>query len=123
MLDFRAADRIKPRDRVAFDATRNASEALGWDYDVVGSPPQVLPANVRWLAGYRHPRHYLDHIATALRAAFAAPARLLDGAEEVGDPITVLPVLFRLLWRRELHTDLDQPLHPESIVTADAVGW
>jgi hypothetical protein len=33
---------------------------------------------------------------------FAGPAGLLDGAEQVGDPIAVLPVLFHLLWRREL---------------------
>ncbi|MEU4806930.1 TnsA-like heteromeric transposase endonuclease subunit [Actinosynnema sp. NPDC023587] len=106
-----------------FDATRKACEALGWDYDVVGSPPRTLLANVRWLAGYRHHRHCLDDVAAALRAAFTAPAGLLDGVEEIGDPIAVLPVLFHLLWRRELHTDLDQPLHPEAVATAEAVGW
>jgi hypothetical protein len=38
-----------------------------------------LPANVRWLAGYRHPRHHLPDVAAALLAAFADPASLLDG--------------------------------------------
>ena len=122
VLDVRAADRIKPRDQVAFDATAEACAALGWRYEVVGASPEALLANVRWLAGYRHPRHRLDDVAAALRAAFAAPAGLLDGAEEVGDPIAVLPVLFHLLWRRELHTDLDRPMHPEVVVTAGAVG-
>jgi len=43
---------------------------------------------------------------------------LLDGAEAVGDPIVVLPVLFHLLWRRELHVDLSRPLHPDAVVAA-----
>jgi hypothetical protein len=30
----------------------------------------------------------------------------------VGDPIVVLPVLFHLLWRHDLITDLSLPLHP-----------
>jgi hypothetical protein len=81
-----------------------------------------LLANVRWLAGYRHPRHHLPDVAADLRAVFAAPAGLLDGAEQVGDPIAVLPVLFHLLWRRELHTDLNRPLHPDVVVTAEAMS-
>jgi hypothetical protein len=122
VLDVRSAERIKARDRIAFGATREACATLGWRYEVAGAPPDALLANLRWLAGYRHPRHHLPDIAAALRAAFAAPAGLLDGAEDVGDPIAVLPVLFHLLWRRELHTDLRRPMHPEVVVTADAVG-
>jgi hypothetical protein len=30
VLDVRPADRIKPRDQAAFDATREVREALGW---------------------------------------------------------------------------------------------
>ncbi|SFR29618.1 hypothetical protein SAMN04488564_12091 [Lentzea waywayandensis] len=49
VLDVRAADRIKPRDQVAFDATAEARKALGRRYEVVGAPPEALPANVRSL--------------------------------------------------------------------------
>ncbi|WP_211241198.1 TnsA-like heteromeric transposase endonuclease subunit [Pseudonocardia spinosispora] len=122
LLDVRAADRIKPRDRAAFDATAEACVALGWRYEVAGASPEVLLANVRWLAGYRHPRHMRDTVAVALRAGFATPVGLLDGAEEVGDPIAVLPVLFHLLWLGDLHAELDRPLHPEVLVTAATVG-
>lgn len=122
VLDVRPVDRIKPRDQVAFDATREVCEALGWRYEVVGTPPAALLANVRWLAGYRHPRHRLPDVAAALRAVFACPVGLLDGAEQVGDPIAVLPVLFHLLWRRELHTDLHRPLHPDVVIATEAVS-
>ena len=56
----------------------------------------------------------------ALRAAFAAPAPLVDGAEAAGDPIAVLPVLYHLLWRRELAADLSVPLHPATVVALAA---
>ncbi|WP_202970924.1 hypothetical protein [Saccharothrix sp. ALI-22-I] len=49
---------------------------------------------------------------------FAHPTGLLDGAAQVGDPIAVLPVLFHLLWWRELHVELSLPLHIDAIVAA-----
>jgi hypothetical protein len=30
---------------------------VGWAYDRVGELPAVRAANLRWLAGYRHPRY------------------------------------------------------------------
>ncbi|MFI5608650.1 TnsA-like heteromeric transposase endonuclease subunit [Amycolatopsis sp. NPDC051903] len=59
VLDVRPADRITPRDQAAFDATRAACTLMGWAYDVVGPTLGTRLANVRWLAGYRHPRHEL----------------------------------------------------------------
>jgi hypothetical protein len=73
--------------------------------------------NVRWLAAYRHPRHDQSEVVAALRAAFAVPAGLMEGAAAVGDPVGVLPVLFHLLWRRELCVDLSRPLHPDALIT------
>lgn len=122
VLDVRPADRIKPRDQAAFDETRAACSLMGWAYDVVGSPPGTLLANLRWLAGYRHPRHELPDIALALRAAFGKPLGLMDGAQAVGDPISVLPVLFHLLWCQQLHTDLTRELTPDAVVTTAATG-
>jgi hypothetical protein len=117
-LDCRPADRIKPKDQLAFDATRHACAVLGWRYEIVDAPASTMLANVRWLAGYRHPRHGLAEVSTALRAVFAHPTRLLDGAEQVGDPLAVLPVLFHLLWHQKLHVELSMPLHTDAIVTA-----
>lgn len=68
--------------------------------------------NVRWLAGYRHPRHRLLEVTAWLREAFATETPLMTGVESVGDPIMVLPVLFHLLWWQELVTDLSQATPP-----------
>ncbi|HEX2402805.1 MAG TPA: TnsA-like heteromeric transposase endonuclease subunit, partial [Mycobacterium sp.] len=113
VMDCRPADRIKSRDADAFAVTRAACELVGWRYEVAGSPVPVVVGNVRWLSGYRHPRHDLPDVAAALQAAFAAPTGLMAGAESVGDPIAVLPVLFHLLWCHRLHADLSVPLSPD----------
>ncbi|MFC5054336.1 TnsA-like heteromeric transposase endonuclease subunit [Saccharothrix xinjiangensis] len=117
VLDCRPTARIKPRDRVAFEVTARACAVLGWRYEVVDAAAPVLMGNVRWLAAYRHPRHDLAAVAGALREVFAEPAGLLEGAGAVGDPIAVLPVLFHLLWRRELRVELSTPLHTGAVVS------
>jgi hypothetical protein len=45
-----------------------------------------------------------------------SPTALVAGAQAVGDPIAVLPVLFHLLWSHELVTDLSVPLTEHSLV-------
>ncbi len=83
----------------------------------------MLAANVRWLAGYRHPRCCNDAAAARLRQAFARPAPLLAGVRSAGDPIAVLPVAYHLLWRRVLGADLATvPLGQSSLVTVTDEG-
>ena len=99
-----------------FAATKEVCARLGWDYGVVDAPERVLAGNVRWLAGYRHDRHRLPEVAAALRARCAAGATVAQAAESVGEPVAVLPVLFHLMWRGELTTDLTVSLHPHSVL-------
>ncbi|MEU7004191.1 TnsA-like heteromeric transposase endonuclease subunit [Nonomuraea sp. NPDC046570] len=116
VLDCRPLERIRPRDAMKFAATESACEMVGWDYRVVGAADAIKVANVRWLAT-AIPRHRLPGVASALREPFCEPTGLMAGAEKVGDPIAVLPVLFDLLWRHDLERDLAAPLHPDSVVT------
>lgn len=119
VVDCRPADRRKPRDWVKFDAAQRACDLLGWDFRLVGTPDPVLVGNVRWLAGYRHPRHRLEPVVSTLRNVFAEPHPLMAGAGLAGDPIAVLPVLFHLLWQHELAVDLSIPLHAASVVSPE----
>ena len=122
VIDVRADDRIEPRDAEAFEATALACEAAGWEFRRVGTVDPVLGANVRWLSRYRHARCAgRPGTADALRRAFASPAPLLAGAAGAGDSLAVLPVLFHLLWRRELTADLGSgPLGPSTAVRVAA---
>lgn len=101
-VDVRADERIEPKDVEAFEVTRIACAQAGWHFERVGVPEPVLPANVRWLSRYRHPRCLHPTAADRLREVFAAPGPLLPGADTAGDRLATLPALFRLLWRQEL---------------------
>lgn len=83
---------------------------IGWTFRVVGDPDPVWAANLRWLAGYRHPRFADPEMEDKLLETFAHPRPLAEGAASVGDPIRVLPALFHLLWRARLRGDLARPL-------------
>jgi hypothetical protein len=122
VVDCRPVERRPARDVAAFDVTLRACELLGWEYRLVGAPDPITTTNLRWLAGYRHPRHGVTGLTEALRAVFAQAAPLMAGAEAVGDPIAVLPVLFHLLWRHDLAADLSVPLHPCTSVTSTVTG-
>jgi hypothetical protein len=119
VIDVRADDQIPAKDAEVFEMTARACASAGWGYRRAGVVDPVLAANVRWLAGYRHPRCMNQGRAARLREVFAGPAPLLAGARAAGDPVAVLPVLYHLLWTGVLVTDLaSAPLSGESVVTA-----
>ncbi|WP_406290829.1 TnsA-like heteromeric transposase endonuclease subunit [Embleya sp. NBC_00896] len=84
VVDCRPADRRKPRDVAKFEATRAACAQVGWDFRLVGAPDPIVVRNVRWLAGYRHPRHRLESVAAELLVAFVEPQPLMEGTSAVG---------------------------------------
>ncbi|MER6617807.1 TnsA-like heteromeric transposase endonuclease subunit [Streptomyces xantholiticus] len=95
-----------------------AAEAVGWGYRLAGPPDPVLVANVRWLAGYRHPRHSAGQWISALMAAFGSPRPAVEAVRELGDPIAIWPAVFHALWSDVLRVRLDEPLHERVIVSA-----
>ncbi|MET9914441.1 TnsA-like heteromeric transposase endonuclease subunit [Streptomyces sp. NPDC006476] len=56
VVDVRADDRIEARDAEAFAGMAEACAWAGWGFKRIGQPPAVREANLRWLAGYWHPR-------------------------------------------------------------------
>ncbi|MEU0596590.1 MULTISPECIES: TnsA-like heteromeric transposase endonuclease subunit [Streptomyces] len=94
---------------------------VGWSYRRLEPPPAVVAANLRWLAGYRHPRYQgPPGLRAALAEAFAAPRPLADGVAVVGDSLQVLPAAYHALWCGHLTTPLDEPLHERVLICADA---
>jgi hypothetical protein len=88
----------------------------GWEHEVWSGADPQLPANVRFLAGYRRaavmePRTGVDAISPAgtLLTIAAAEAALRDVG--VIDP---RPVVLHLLWSGRLRADLSRPLTSDS---------
>jgi hypothetical protein len=122
MIDVRPDARVGA-DAEVFDATAAVCEFVGWRYERLGDIDPVYAANVRWLAGYRHPR-CLDsaHRDTLLAVVGDAAELTIDEAvRAVGDPVVVLPTVFHLLWKGSLHVDVrTTPLRTSSVVTRPA---
>jgi len=116
VVDCRPAKRMRPQDAAVFQVTERACAEVGWRYRLVHDHDPVWVSNVRWLGGYRHPRHRDPTIAAALLERLQRPRGLLEAAGEVGDPIGVLPVLYHLLWTGMVVVDLAVPLHDHTLV-------
>ncbi|MFK0064254.1 TnsA-like heteromeric transposase endonuclease subunit [Streptomyces sp. NPDC091046] len=113
------AGRSGPSARLAERArvVAGAAEAAGWSYRLAGPPDPVLVANVRWLAGYRHPRYAAGPRMPALLEAFGSPRPAVEAVCELGDPIAVWPAVFHALWSGVLRVRLDEPLHERVVVS------
>ena len=122
VIDSQPADKAGDSDREAFAAAARACELLGWGYVVCGQMDPVVAANHRWIAGYRHPRCGDPVTEGRLLRTFGRGLPLMEGAEAAGDPLATLPVLFHLMWRRELTADLSLVLSHRSVVRREGRG-
>jgi hypothetical protein len=74
-------------------------------------------ANLRWLAGYRHPRCARGRLPEVV-ACFCTPLPLLEGVRLLGDPIAVWPIVFHALWTGVLSVPLERVLHERVVAVA-----
>ncbi|MFI7394871.1 TnsA-like heteromeric transposase endonuclease subunit [Streptomyces tendae] len=106
----------------AADAVAQACADIGWTYRRIPPLDDVLAANLKWLAGYRHPRNAgRPGLMTAVVEAFTRPRPLIEGAEAIGDPVEVLPCVLHALWHGQLTAGLETPLHER--VPVGPRGW
>ncbi|MFE4758258.1 TnsA-like heteromeric transposase endonuclease subunit [Streptomyces mirabilis] len=95
-----------------------ACAAVGFTYRRLVPSDKVVAANVRWLAGYRHPRHRAaGGLEQAVLEAFTTPRPLMAGAAAAGEVLATLPVLYHALWHGRLAADLTRPLGEHTLVT------
>ncbi|MGO4649699.1 TnsA-like heteromeric transposase endonuclease subunit [Nocardia sp. 2YAB30] len=123
VVDVKPERRIKQGDAQAFAVTARACREAGWEYRRVGEFDPVYRANLRWLAAYRHPRHGRWPDGEAVLAQFENPTPLFVGAQAVGTPLVVLPLIYHLMWHQRLTVDLrTAPLHGSSLVSTRCIG-
>ena len=85
---------------------RAACALAGWDYRRVGTPDPVLVENVRWLAGYRHPRFADGADRAACGRSSPNAARCWRVWRGWAGRWSTLPVVFHQLWHGPLGMDL-----------------
>lgn len=111
------------RARRAVPVLEAACAQAGFSYRRLEPLEKVEAANLKWLAGYRHPRNQgRPGLAAAVREAFARPRPLIEGTEAVGDPIEVLPAVFHALWHGHLTAPVDVPLNAHVLVSPGTGG-
>lgn len=119
VIDVRPDARVKPADQSDFDATAQLCATVAWAYQRLGELPSTYRANLRWIAGYRHPRCMRDPSATLSWKYLntSGPASVREVIEAVGESVIVLPILFHMLWTQEILTDLGLGLlHSDTIL-------
>ena len=109
----------KERNQRAFAACRVACSQVGWEYSTQTEPSPVVLANLNWLAGFRRPPPDLPRYGPVLIDSAAHPIRIGEILRDVGVPALVRPVLFHLLWTRQLGFDLGEVLSESSVVARD----
>lgn len=91
----------------------------GWRHEVWTGAPEVLLANVRFLAGYRRPDRFDGALLGGVLAAVAEPASI-GGVEArcsaVGPPALIRPALLHLVWSGAVRADLGHLLSGETIL-------
>ncbi len=95
----------RPLNQRSFQACNELCETLGWSYVTLSEPNPIFLANLNWLAGYRRiPANFSQYAKSIIeKAAIRRPIQdLLKG---VGPESLVRPVLFFLMWKRQLDFD------------------
>jgi hypothetical protein len=78
VTDCRPADKTDANFLHKYAVTAAACQVIGWEFRLVGEPDPVWAANLRWLAGYRHPRFADPDFEERLSAALAEPRSLAE---------------------------------------------
>jgi hypothetical protein len=110
LVDCASRDGVSERITDNAPVVASAAQAVGWRHCVAAVPDPVFAANVRWLAGFRHPRNAQPGRMAEIAACFARPRPLVEGVRQLGDPIEVWPAVFHALWNGTLSAPLDRPL-------------
>lgn len=107
--------------RVAFTLAwaKAVVELRGWRYEVWSEPPVAELANIRFLAGFRHPRFFDHELLAAVRREDLFGRTLGEALSiDIGQPpALVRSAVLHTLWHQYFTTDLSKPLSRTAILT------
>ncbi|MEW6422860.1 MAG: TnsA-like heteromeric transposase endonuclease subunit [Deinococcota bacterium] len=107
----------RPHNVSAFTATRQACDRLGWTYAVWTEPSRTFLLNLRWLSAYhRLPFEHDVYAPTLLTLLQGRPCTISELVGALEPACLVRPVLFHLLWRRQILANLEMLLDDHTTV-------
>lgn len=119
LLDVRTAERIDVQAEELFAATSAWAESLGWRHMIHTGLTGAPEANLRWLAGFRHPRlRPPAAMAERLRRLVAGTPRSIRDLRDdalVGN-VPTLAYVYNMLWHRHLAL-----MSPQRVLTLAAL--
>jgi hypothetical protein len=117
-----ARQAAKPLVARTFAWTRTVVESRGWRYEVWHDSDPVHLANVRFLAGYRHPQHVDAQIVDALSGNEIAGMTVGEVIDSQGQwpSAMVRAALMHMLWRQRFIVDMTRPLSCGHVLTVGA---
>lgn len=108
----------EPEIKRVLDATREACLEAGWEYEVfTGDEEPVMLENVGWLAGFRRTPVMFEDISRRVLFSMRQEESLEIGkiAQVFSPSALCRPIVYHLLWRQILITDLSKILSNESL--------
>ena len=108
---------VLPEDADGAALVGKFAAAVGWVAHCVEPLSPARRNNLKWLAGFRHPRYDDGEVAETAQSKLLAPMALAEASALFGLPSPrVLPVLYHLVWNGSLHVDLDSLLDSDSLI-------
>jgi hypothetical protein len=106
----------KPLNQRSFNACKQLAESLGWGYQTMSEPNPIFLANLNWLAGYRRIPADFSKYATLLIEKAVRRQTIQELLTDLGPESLVRPVLFFLMWKKQLEFDVQTLLSNNSEV-------
>lgn len=117
LVDVKPANRMTDEDRLQHQRSRETCGQLGWEYREFTFIDRRVELNLRFLAGYSHPRFRLTTNASdACTDLLAAkPLSIAELVEHTRQPsglaeAELLSGIYHLIWAGDLRISLDEPL-------------
>jgi hypothetical protein len=128
VVDVKPADRIRDKDRLQHQRTREVCRDLGWEYEEFTTIDSTVERNLRLLCAYHHPRFEPSADAQAAIAArvqrsgrngvpFGELIDVISDCTQLDDSHLICST-YHMIWNGEIHVELARPLTWTTVITS-----
>lgn len=110
-----------PRNAKCFAACQHLAERLNWEYITRSEPLKSYAANAIWLNGYKRRPFALHDFRDELLCRIQQHVSIETALQGLEPAALVRPVLFHLMWSREIYFDSTRILSDETILSPGEV--